>query len=160
MKIKDKAPTKSAKTLFLTHDTMPASVGLVKGVRSELKAMIGSVDLRVASVDAKVGSLGKKVDSLDAKIDSVDKKVDSLDAKIDSVRLELKGDIQEVKADIQQVLAGVHKTQVLMEQQRSEDRAVMDGLKTMSDRQNKVEADVEDFRRIIGGLPLPLPKPH
>ena len=131
MKIKGKAP-KSAKTLSLTHDTMPASVGLVKGVRSELKAMIGSVD-------HKVGSLGKKVDSLDA--------------KIDSVRLELKGDIE-------QVLAGVHKTQVMMEQQRSEDRAVMDGLKTVSDRQNKVEADVEDFRRIIGSLPLPLPKPH
>ena len=56
----------------------------------------------------------------------------SLGAKIDSFRYELKGEIQ-------QVLVAVHRTQALMEEQRSENRIVLDGLKNVIERQDRIE---------------------
>ncbi|MBI3294985.1 MAG: hypothetical protein HYZ71_09680 [Deltaproteobacteria bacterium] len=85
----------------LTHDTAPATVGLVKEVRGELKAEIRSLK-------------------------------------------------KEMTAKIEAVLVGVHRTQALMEEQRGENRIVLDGLSTMLDRQDRLEGDVESLKRHTG----------
>jgi len=81
----------------LTHDALPASVGLVKQVRAELGA----------------------------KIDSVERKLES---------------------QIQQVLVSTHRTQALMEEQRGENRIVLDGVKNVTERQDRMEGDVLEIR--------------
>lgn len=90
-------PKKDKSMRDITHDSMPASVGLVKEVREELRA------------------------------------------EIRSVREDLKSEIHAVKAEVQKVLVSVHQSQVLMEEQRSENRIVLDGLKNMMERQDRIE---------------------
>jgi hypothetical protein len=95
----------------ISHDSVPASVGLVKEVRDELRAEIRSVD-----------------------------------HKVESLRHELKAEICEVKGSVEQVLVAVHRTQVLMEEQRGENRIVLDGLKTVIDRQERFERELTLLR--------------
>ena len=106
-----KPAKKKADVSKLTHDTVPASVGLVKEVRDELRTDIQSVRHELRSVEHR------------------------LDSKIELLRSEVK-----------QIGVSAHRTQVLMEEQRSENKIVLDGLKTYIDRQNRVEADVAELR--------------
>ena len=150
---KPKPNSPKTKITDLTHDTVPATVGLVKEVREELRAdikgvdyKIGSLNHRFDSIDHKFDFLSQRVDSLDNKVDSLDRKVDSLDHKIDSVRIELKGDIQNVLSETQQILVTVHRSQVLMEEQRGENKIVLAGIKNLYERQNRIETDIQKLQ--------------
>lgn len=94
------------------HDDLPASVGLVKEVRSELLAAIHSTH-----------------QELDGKITQLDGRITQLDGRVTGV-----------EGKISEVLAVVHRTQALMEEQRSENRIVLDGLKSVMERQDRMEA--------------------
>jgi uncharacterized protein YhaN len=117
----------------LRHDELPASVGLVKEIRNELLAEIRSLDHKLGSVDHRVDSLDHKVDSLDHKVDSLEHKVDSLEHRM--------------MAKFEESLAVAHRTQVLMEEQRNENRIVFDGLKTFIERQNRMETELAEVRQ-------------
>jgi hypothetical protein len=41
-------------------------------------------------------------------------------------------------------MTSVHQTQVLMEEQRGENRIVLDGLRTVLDRQDRLESELAD----------------
>jgi hypothetical protein len=93
-----------AKLKDITHDSMPASVKLVKEVRDELKADLGALEHRINS------------------------KFSAVDSKVELIQSELK----EVKSS-------ARATQVLMEEQRSENRIVLDGIKTIIEKQERLE---------------------
>ncbi len=95
---KKKVLKKSAvKVSSLTgHDDLPASVGLVKEVRAELKSDIKSLE-------------------------------------------------HKMESKFEQVIAIVHRTQTLMEEQRSENRIVLDGIKALSERHERVDGRLDGF---------------
>ena len=94
----------------LTHDTVPASVGLVKEVRDELKAELRAVE-----------------HGLNSKIEIVNTK-------------------------IEQVLISVHRSQVLMEEQRGENRIVLDGIKNLFERQVRIDTEVSEIKTTVSTL--------
>jgi hypothetical protein len=96
-------------------------VGLCKEIRAELRADIKSVDHKVMSVDHKVMSVDHKIESLNHKMDS----------------------------KFEEVFAVAHRTQTLMEEQRSENRIVLDGIKALSERQDRVEERLDGFQRTL-----------
>ena len=106
----------------LSHGDVPASVRLVKEVRDELRSEIQSVK----------HELKGEIQHLRGE----------LKGEIQHLRGELKGEIHEVKSDLQKVLVAVHGTQVLVEEQRSENRIVLDGIKMVMERQDRVEAEL------------------
>ena len=79
------------------HDDLPASVGLVKSVRDELRADTAGLEHRI-------------------------------------------------NAKFQEILTVVHRTQVIVEEQRSENRIVLDGLKTVIDRQDRFETELRQLK--------------
>lgn len=91
----------------ITRSSAPASVGLVKEIRSELKA-----DIR---------SLGKR---MDARFAGIESKIEGLTGEI-------------------------HRVASLMEEQRNENRIVLDGLAAVISRQERVESDVERINKQI-----------
>lgn len=105
----------TAKLKDLTHDAAPASVGLVKEVRDELRAEIRGVE-----------------HGLKSQIAGMDSKFEDLSSKFETV------------------ITSVHRTQVLMEEQRGENRIVLDGLKTVLERQNRCKKDIGDIKLRIG----------
>lgn len=105
----------------MTHKDVPATVGLVMEVRDELKAEIRS------------------------EIYGVKKEIHEVKAEIHEVKSEVHGvkaEVHGLKSQMQEVLKSVHHTQVLMEEQRSENRIVLDGLKNMMDRQDRIESEI------------------
>jgi hypothetical protein len=100
------------RTKSLTHDTVPASVKLVKEIRNELRADIRSVQNEMKAVESRL-----------------DSKISVLDSKIEKT------------------IANTHRIQVIMEEQRSENRIVLDGLKNMMERQDRLESEIKEVRR-------------
>jgi gas vesicle protein len=79
-----------------------------------------------------------------------------LRGEMSTLRNEVKGEMkslrQEVKSDIQQVLVSVHATQTLMEEQRNENKIVLEGLQGLFERQDRVESEVALLRKDIKSL--------
>jgi chromosome segregation ATPase len=129
----------------LNHRDMPATNGLVTEVRNELLA-------KMSEHDHKFAELGHKIDSLDHKVNSLDHKIDSLDHKVDSVDHRLSGEIQKLSGKIENLTASVHRSQALMEEQRSENRVVLDGIKLLMQRQDRTDADLKDMSKTLNWL--------
>jgi predicted nucleic acid-binding Zn-ribbon protein len=85
---------------------------------------------------ATVGLVKEVRAELVAKITSVDHKIASVDVEA----LE-----QKMESRFEQVLAVVHRTQTLMEEQRNENRIVLDGIKAISERQDRAEERLDGF---------------
>mgnify|MGYP003394285061 CR=1 FL=1 len=134
---------KQRKLKNLTHDTAPASVGLVKEVRDELRAEIRAAEHRMNSKFLGLSSQFKGVTSdvkgLESKFVGLESRFDGLESRFEKMESKMDG-----------VIATSHRTQVLMEEQRGENRIVLDALKTMIDRQDRVEADVTQIKDRVG----------
>ena len=83
------------------------------------------------------------------------------------VRLELRADIRGIQHDmkamekrmtgrmdtldgkVEQVISAVNRVQVIVEEQRSESRIVMDGLTTIIERMNRHDAQIDEFRHTL-----------
>lgn len=63
----------------------------------------------------------------------------------DELRADMRAIESRLSSKIEGVVAAVHGTQVLMEEQRSENRIVLDGLKLVLDRQDRLE---KNFSRL------------
>jgi hypothetical protein len=125
-------------TARIKHDELPATVGLVKEVRSELIAEIRSVE----------NGLGGKIEGLAGKVGGLEGKIG-----------ELAGNMQEMEgrlaSRIDQVVGGLHRTQALMEEQRGENKIVLDGIKSVMERQDRAEEEAKEFRRTLQLLMKP-----
>lgn len=134
----------------LSHADLPASVGLVREVRAELGAEIQAVEHRLgARIMGVENSLSSRMNSLESRLDS---RMDSLESKIVIQGKEMDQKFEVMNGQLQQVIASTHRAEVLMEEQRSENRIVLDGIKTMIDRQNRTETDIQEIRESIRGL--------
>ena len=71
-----------------------------------------------------------------------------LDSKISRVQSE----VQSVQSEVQKVLAASHRTQTLMEEQRSENRIVLDGLKTVLERMDQDSARVDEMEKTLRNI--------
>lgn len=173
------------------HDALPASVGLVKQVRLELKAEIkatqhalearmSQIDERLSGLDEKNTGLGRGIQGLDEKLCRLEGKVSGLEGKVSGlegringidVRLgkidgrlsKIEGRVSSVESTMQEVLASVHRTQTLMEEQRSENRIVLDGLQVVIQRQDRFEeetkSEMKEFRKTLKLLIKSRPAP-
>ena len=117
--MRKKASKKKNDIKRLGHGDLPASVSLVKEVRDELRAHISS-----------------KVEAVQSNLEGLRSNVESLRSEVHGVKAEL----HEVKGRVDQVLVAVHASQVLFEEQRSENRIVLDGIKMVMERQDRVES--------------------
>ena len=127
-----KTATKSQLLKRMTHRDVPATVGLVLAVRDELL------------VETK--SIRHGLDELNHKIDSVDVK---LTGKIDSLGYDMSAMESRLEGKILALDSRLHGMSILMEEQRSENRVVLDGIKTMIERQDRVEEETREARETL-----------
>ena len=146
--MKDRKPKKELKK-NLTHDTLPATMGFVKEVRNELvcrmEAMEHRLDGKISGSDAKISGMDGKFSSLDAKVSGMDGRLSSLDAKVSGID----GRLSSLDAKVSETLAAVHRNQALMEEQRSENRIVLDGLIGLNRRVDGAEMDITELREEV-----------
>lgn len=144
----------------LTHDSVPASVGLVKEMRNELCARFDTMDARFTGVDARFKGIDARFNNVDAQFKSIDSRfndvdarIDRLDAKVDALDMSLNARMDGLDAKFtgmfSEVLVSVHRTQVLMEEQRSENRIVLDGIKNVLERMDRVEVEQREIKNVL-----------
>ncbi len=100
------------------HRDAPASVGLVKEVRNELRAEIRAVEHR----------LNFKIKGLDSRFVGLGSNFLGLESKVEAVA-----------AVSKETLAAVHRCEVLIEEQRGDNRIVLDAIVSLSERQTRLE---------------------
>ena len=122
---------------------------MLYAVRDELKADIRSHDRRFDSIDAKFDSIDAKFDSVDARFDSMDARFDSMDARFDS--MDKKFDSMDARFDSfqEKLTADMRYIVTLVEEQRNLNNAVLDGYHSIYDRQDRVEKETGELRKLI-----------
>lgn len=134
-----------AKLSRLRRNDVPASVGLVKEVRNELLFETRSIRKEIGAAEKRLES---KIWSVESKISSVDAKVSALASKICSVESK----ICSVESKVDSISSTVHGMRVLMEEQRSENRIVLDGIAAVIVRQDRAENEAFEFRKNLAML--------
>ena len=111
---------------------LPATRGMLKGVRDEFlakmsqleKTMCGNfkeVDGKFKKVDGKFKKVDARFDKVDARFDKVDARFDKIDARFDGLE------------------AMVARMGVLAEEQRADNRIVLEGLQVLWERQDRLD---------------------
>lgn len=112
-------------------DELPVTQAMLFIVRDELKAGQRSLGRRIDSLDSKIDSLGLRVDSLELRIDSLEARIDGLEAKMDS--------------KFEAMSAQLHQMMLLIEEQNHRNTIVLDGLRSLFERQDRVETRLREI---------------
>ncbi len=124
------------------HEDLPASVGLVKLVRSELrhdlKAMEKRIDSKLHKIDEKFHKIDEKFHKMDERMSGLDSRMSGLDGRMDSL-----------EAKMEENIASTHRIEAIVEEQRSENRIVLDGIKAMIEKQERVDERMDQFDQTL-----------
>jgi hypothetical protein len=134
-----KLPTRSQDT--------PATQGMLLEFRGEMNHQLSGLRNHTESRFDKIESCFDLIDSRFDKIDSRFNKMESRFDKIDS-----RFNTLEAKLDAMHAL--MHAANLRAEEQRSENRVVMDGLTSLFQRQDRVEKRVDAVEKNVGSLGL------
>jgi archaellum component FlaC len=123
----------------------------------KMEAKITALDLKMESkitdLDLKVGG---KINELDSKIGLLDSKIgrrmDMIDSRMERFETTIGSVEKRLDGKMEKVLADVHRGLVLAEEQRGENKIVLDAIKTMMDRQDKAETEMGEFKRTLSFL--------
>lgn len=137
------------KLLYLVRDELRSEVRTIhqkmdtgfKDVRTEFKnelaAQIGSVR---TDLDSKIGGLRTELKS-----EISDLRTD-LEAQISGLRAEigeLRTEFREMKNDLSEMKTAYTRMEILLEEQNSNNRIVLDAIQALWQRQDRIEAKVE-----------------
>jgi chromosome segregation ATPase len=151
----EKFPEKSA--------DVPVTQRMLFEVRDQLDARIKSEIHGVTSVihghEARFGSIMSEIHGVTSVIHGHEARFGSIMSEIHGVKSEVHGlrsEIHEVKSAIhgheakfEAIRSEIHRLALLVEEQNSRNRIVLDGLTSLFGRQERVEAKVLDFETAL-----------
>lgn len=105
-------------------DELPVTQAMLFLVRDELKA--------------GQRSLGRRIDSLESRIDSLEARIDSLEARIDSLEAKMDSKFEAMSGQL-------HQMTLLIEEQNHRNTIVLDGLRSLFERQDRVETRLREI---------------
>ncbi len=76
----------------------------------------------------------------------------ALDSKMKSGFKRVDARFNDIDARFDSLQADIHRTQVIIEEQRNENRIVLDGLKVVIDRQDRLEHEHAQTRRMVESI--------
>ena len=137
---KKKATNKSIKSkkskiiskppIYKTGD-LPVTQLMFTTLRKQIKAEINSSEKRLES---KINQVESKINQVESKINQVESKINQVDSKVELV------------------LSEIHRMAILMEEQNSRNKFVLDGYASLYERQDRLELrfdahekDIEDM---------------
>ena len=66
-----------------------------------------------------------------------------------SVETRLETGFLAAKVDMEEIKSSIHRVLTLVEYQKAENRYVLDGYQSLYDRQERVEKDVEEIKKVL-----------
>lgn len=150
---------------------VPATQGMLDAFRNETMSRLSAQDYRFSSIEKLLIAYDRRFDRIDARLDKMDARFEAIEARLDRMdarfeaiearldRMEARLDKMDARFDkmdahFDAVLARIDKTQsdlhrslLLMEEQRAQNVFVLDGYTSLRDRQDRIEkrlAHLED----------------
>lgn len=124
---------------------LPATQGMLQLVRTELKADVrelrSSMTAEFKQVDAKFNHVDARFNQIDARFNQVDARFNETDAKI-----------ERVLGAVHRVASEVARIGVLVEEQNSKNRIVLEGLTGLAQRQDRVESGFADIQKFVRSI--------
>jgi chromosome segregation ATPase len=129
----------SIKIPSANNEDQPASRKMLHLVRDELKSDIRTLsrkmDSRFSENDSKLKSIDARFNEVDARFNEVDARFNEVDAQFKQVDARF----SEMHARFDEMKADHFRTQVLLEEQHSNNRIVLEGLQGLWQRQERIE---------------------
>ena len=145
---------------------LPATQGMLQLVRTELKADIGElrsemksglsqIDARFSQVDAKFNDMESKFSQIDSRFSQIDSRFNQIDSRfnqVDSRFKQVDSRFDQMDSKFERVLSEVARVGVLVEEQNSNNRVVLEGLTGLWQRQERVECRVDDVEKLVQSI--------
>ena len=134
------------------QDELPATRGMLRHVRDELKGDIRALehrmDARFSHVDERFSEMNVRFSEIDARLSGIDGRFAGVDARFSGIEATL--------ASMDSRLQSMH---ILLEEQRHNNNIVFEALSSIAHRQDRVETDVDSMKDILRELARQRPNP-
>lgn len=127
---------------------LPATQGMLQLVRTELKA-----DIRELRSETKAGfqQMESRFNQIDAKFNQIDSRFSQMDSKFS----QMDSRFSQMDSKFERVLSEVARIGVLVEEQNSNNRVVLEGLTGLWQRQERIEGRVGDVEKLVRSVAHP-----
>lgn len=119
-------------------------------------ARLDSMDKRFDGTDSRLDAMDKRFDGIDARLDGIDSRLDAMDKRFDGIDQRLDGIDENIVAVMGAVESGFARMQrffeVVVEDIRSDFRAVKEQSRDHSERIQSLEASRENHQEQLGQL--------
>lgn len=133
-----KAKSRSELKFPTQSKDLPATQGMLQLVRSELKsemkAGFRNVDSKIEQVHSDVARVGSDV------------------AQVRSEVAQVRSDVARLSSEVAQVTSEIARVGLLVEEQNSRNRIVMEGLTGLFQRQDRVELKVDEVESMVQSI--------
>ena len=130
---KSKKTKTPPKIPILKTGDLPATQSMLTTLRKQIKSEINSSEKRLES----------KINQVESKINQVESKINQVESKIN-----------QVESKIELVLSEMHRMAILMEEQNSRNKFVLDGYASLYERQDRLELRFDAHEKNIEDLIL------
>lgn len=140
MKKKTAKKAKTIKSYPHRAGDVPVTQAMLFHVRDGINAKFLSIDHRFDAIDSRFESIDKRFEVMENRFDAMEKRFDSLELRITSFEQLFKSESEKARAE-------THKFMLIIEEQNAKNNIVLDGLTSLFNRQERIEADILEFRK-------------
>ncbi len=156
---KQKKNQKNFQHYTTAHRDLPASIGIVMEVRDELITKIDSLEFKMESrfdnVQSQFGGIQSRFDNvqsqfggIQSRFDNVQSQFGGIQSKFDSVQSQF----NEIKSTLSAIQAQCHRTGVLVEEQRNENKIALEGVQLALQQNKLLTKRVDDHDDLLKTL--------
>jgi chromosome segregation ATPase len=113
-----------------------------KGIDSQFKSIdlqFKSIDSRFKSIDAQFKSIDARFKGIDSRFDDMESRFEGIDSRFDKMDFRFQEMTGRFDSLIEEIRTDHIRTQMLLEEQHSNNRIVLEGLQALWQRQERIE---------------------
>ncbi|HPI40366.1 MAG TPA: hypothetical protein PLJ21_06150 [Pseudobdellovibrionaceae bacterium] len=102
-----------------------------------------SIDKRFESIDKKFESIDKRFDAIDKRFEAIDKRFEAIDKRFDAIDKRFEALENKMEARFNDLKSDMHRILILLEEQNTRNKFVLDGYTLLYERMDRLEINVE-----------------
>ena len=114
------------KIVWMVRDELQSEI---RSLDRKMDARFNSVEARFTEIDARFSEMNARFPEIEARFQKVDARFTEIDARFDSIESKLEA-----------MDSKINRMAVLLEDQNSNNRIVLEGLRTLWERQDRIES--------------------
>jgi chromosome segregation ATPase len=157
---------KNTKYPITTSEHLPATQGMlnlhqkqfkadIKSLKKSMEGRFDQVDSRFSEINGQFSDVNSRFSEIDSRFNQVEARFSRIDSRFDQVEArfsKMDSRFNYMEAQLSNVLSEVHRIAILMEEQNSRNKYVLDGYDQIYKRQDRLEVNVDARLQAIEDL--------